>query len=493
MEYGTSNAYGQRTSLESEARWSHLHHIGGLTPATRYHYRIIIFADGRERAGPEQTFTTARFERALRIPGDIKGPPYKLDRSSGFYVLEKDIFADGTAIEITGRDVLLELDGHTVWFGMNSADRVFGVVAKGQGSAVIRNGHLVQGAAAGVYSACVEKEWRDAAFEVYGVTAKVHRPDGYPLRVVGAGQAVHLHHNRLLSSVTEIESRHYPGNDLLRIHTKGSDVSVHDNLLSEGAHRAIWIGGAGGKIEIAHNDIRHHARYVNGYALSLAASGGMDVHHNRVTSVGRGAHLTAPDIRFHHNYMDLKGHMTLDDMPQGHRPFQEMRIELHGIKLEGRAVRGAKIYQNYTRVTQPLPDERWDYVPATALNISSYDPNAMNEVYANTFVALTEYRKTHHGPYGAAGQWAAAIYLVAMVNGPAESGKHSVYVHDNSFVSNDLFVAATQDVNMTLRIEKNTFLLSPDLPPTDGHARYRNIGPALREAIERGDNDFRGM
>jgi hypothetical protein len=313
------------------------------------------------------------------------------------------------------------------------------------------------------------------------------------MRVVGSGQAVHLHHNRFASFVTEIESRHYPGNDLLRIHTKGSDVAVHDNLLSEGAHRGIWIGGAGGAIEIAHNDIRHHARYVNGYALSLAAAGGMDVHHNRITSVGRGAHLTAADIRFHHNHLDLQGHMTLDDMPQGRRPFQEMRIELHGIKLEGHAVRGAKIYRNYTRVTQPLPDARWDYVPATPLNISSYDRNAMNEVYENTFVALTEYRKAHHGPYGASGQWAAAVYLVAMVNDPADPGKHAVLVRDNQFISNDVFIAATREVNMTLRIENNTFRLAADPPPTEGHGRFRNIGPALQKAIECGGNAFNGM
>jgi len=82
---------------------------------------------------------------------------------------------------------------------------------------------------------------------------------------------------------------------------------------------------------------------------------------------------------------------------------------------------------------------KWEYVPATPLNIACYEPNAMNQVNSNTFVALTEYRQTRHGGYGDSGQWASSIYFVGMNKGPSQNGAYSIFIHDNQFISNDLF------------------------------------------------------
>jgi hypothetical protein len=407
-------------------------------------------------------------------------------------VLTKQISAGGTAIEVTGDNVTLELDGHTVTFGTSSSTQVFGVHVKSAGGAVVRNGHVKQGAAAGDYSSCVESRWRKGATEIFGISTEVARPNGYPLRLFGSAQDAKIHHNHLQSTVTKIASRHYPGNDLLHVDTSGPNISISDNILSEGTHRGVNVGGSGSKIEIAYNDIRHHARFVNGYALALSAAG-TRAHHNRVTSTGRGVHLTAADIALHDNHLDIKGHMTLDDMPQGSGTWTERRVELHGIKFEGSGVKRAKVYNNYMRIIQPKPDSAWDYVPATPLNIASYDPDAMNEVYNNTFIGLTEYAQAKHGPYGASGQWATAIYLVGMTKGKASPGKYSVYIHDNTCSSNDLFVGAGAAVTMTVRIEKNTFVLATTPPPTKGHTPFYGIGSALESAIKAGNNTFKGM
>ena len=339
------------------------------------------------------------------------------------------------------------------------------------------------------------------------------------------------------------------------------------------------VSGLGGKgarpknVEGRHTDIRHHQQYVNGYALACSCPGA-DVHHNQVTSVGRTVHLTREGILLHDNYFDTKGHWHLDDMPAKSRPWQTRRVELHGIKFEGRGVRNCRIYRNFMRITQKLPVDsggvgapedkivngvylrskitsisaerledatqswerdrwkgyhvrysdlappalitgndsktlsgkfaalaseeytiyaKWDYVPATPLNVACYDPNAMNEVYGNTFVALTEYRRTRHGGYGDSGQWASSIYFVGMKSGPAEEGKHSIYVHDNRFLSNDLFVSSGAPVNMTVRVERNTFVLATQPPPTAGHKPFRGLGAALTQAIRSGGNVFQGM
>ena len=572
LEWGETKALGKSTAPTPSPRWSHFHRLTGLRPDTTYYYRMAVIDPETKRATRSETlaFTTKRNPDAIRIPQQVSGPPFVLDKPNAAYVLTRDVAADGTAIVITAANVALDLDGHTVTFGSDTTKQVFGVQAKNKGKAVVCNGHVVQGARSGKYSSCIESRWRPEPLEVFGISTDAHLPCAYPVRGFGACAGVHIHHNQLDSRVTELESRHYPGNDLLRLDIKGGHIQVHDNLLTEGCHRGMRLTGEGPDVEIHHNDVRHHQQYVNGYAFA-ASCAGMDIHHNKVTSTGRGVHLTAPDIRFHHNRMDLCGHQQLDDIPQKSRPFKHQIVELHGVKFEGSKVRNCKVHDNKVRIIQKLPHDsggqgrpedklisgvyvrskatslsadrlvdtsqrwerdrwrnyfvryspthppaliksndattlsadfksaapgeyaiyqKWSYVPATPLNVACYDPSAGNEVYSNTFVALTQYRRTRHGGYGRSGQWASAIYLVGMTRGAAAQGKHAIFIHDNRFVSNDLFVGAQRPVTMTVRIESNTFTLAKSPPPVEGRQPFRRIGPALEAAIERGRNSF---
>jgi hypothetical protein len=45
----------------------------------------------------------------------------------------------------------------------------------------------------------------------------------------------------------------------------------------------------------------------------------------------------------------------------------------------------------------------------------------------------------------------------------------------------------------TVRVERNTFTLAADPPPTEGHAPFRNLGPDLEAAVMSGANTFEGM
>ncbi|OGF50033.1 MAG: hypothetical protein A2231_07365 [Candidatus Firestonebacteria bacterium RIFOXYA2_FULL_40_8] len=144
------------------------------------------------------------------------------------------------------------------------------------------------------------------------------------------------------------------------------------------------------------------------------------------------------------------------------------------------------------QIVQPQPDESGDYVPATPLNISCEDPNAMNEVYNNKVIALTTYKKTFHGPYGASGQWASSMFFVEMTHGKADFGNYSIYLHDNEFVSNDLFVSTNYGkVNMTVKVKGNKFTIGEN--PTNNHRVFENIGRELESSIKDGTNEFIGM
>ena len=317
VEYGRTRDLGRRTeSTESHPhpRRAHLHRLRDLKSGFVYYYRMVVFdpSSGREAKSEILTFTTHSREGVIRVPDDLSGPPFILDRAGATYLLTRDVSAPGTAFEITASDVTLDLDGHTVLFGDDTDQQVRGVWVRNEGAAVVCNGHIVQGRRSGDYSSAVASRWRPQPTEIFGISTDVHLKCAYPVKMFGATAHLRLHHNHLYSRVTEIESRHYPGNDLLRLDIDGGDIHIHDNLLTEGCHVGIRLIGKGANVEVDHNDIRHHQQYVNGYALSVSCAGS-DVHHNRITSCGRGVHLTGDGIHLHDNYLDIYGHQQLSE------------------------------------------------------------------------------------------------------------------------------------------------------------------------------------
>lgn len=567
VEYGKTEELGRRTDRTVEPRWSHLHRLTGLETGVEYFYRMVDIdpSTGEYTTSDLHSLRTAKEEGTIYIPGELAGPPYILDEPDTKYVLTRDITADGTAIDIVAKGVVLDLDGHTVTFGDNTPEQVYGVRISSSWEATLCNGFIVQGRRSREYSAAVGSINRPRPTEVFGISTDVHLKCAYPMFFSSATD-LQVHHNHIYSRVTELENRHYPGNSLLRVYILGRNIHIHDNLFTEGCHWGMVLRERGDNVEIDHNDIRHHQQYVNGYAIS--ASAGADVHHNRITSTGRATHMTRDGIRFHDNYIDTKGHMHLSDLPAGTRPFHHRYIALHGIKLEGRRVKNCKVYNNFVRITQrpsidsdgqgnPLnkkengvyirgkatsissdmlvdtsrsweadrwrnyfvkyspalppalisrndtsrlygefakvpPGEysiymKWNYVPPTPLNIACYDPNAMNEVYDNKFIAITHFAETRHGEYGDSGTWASSVYFVGMNKGPADSGKYSCYVHDNEFYSNDLFMSTDYPMNMTVIFEDNSFSLVDSPLKTARENRMRNLDQPVREAIRAGN------
>ena len=358
VEYGNTPDLGRKTATSSEPRWAHWHRLTGLEPGVTCYYRMVFMdpEDGLKTLGEMAQLTPEKKEHAVRIPADLPGStPYRLDQKDAFYILTENIRAEGTAIEVLAPGVTLDLDGHTIVFGDNSPEQVYGVRFAGPGKAVLCNGHIAQGRKSRDYSAAVSSLDRPVPTQVFGISTDVHLPNAFPLIMTHAN-AVSIHHNQIYSRVTEIECRHYPGNALLRIYTYGGDIHIHDNLLTEGCHWGINVrisSRSARNIEINHNDIRHHQQYVNGYALS--PSSGAHVHHNKVTSSGRGVHLTGEGTHFYENYIDTKGHQQLSDLPARTRPFHHRLIELHGIKFEGSSAKNCRIYNNFVRINQYLP------------------------------------------------------------------------------------------------------------------------------------------
>ena len=79
--------------------------------------------------------------------------------------------------------------------------------------------------------------------------------------------------------------------------------------------------------------------------------------------------------------------------------------------------------------------------------------------------------------------------------GPAEAGKQSIFIHDNTFIPNDLFTSADsrRGVTSTVCVERNTFKLVADPVPTEGHTPFRSLGGDFEASIKAGKNKFEGM
>ncbi|NOY37287.1 MAG: hypothetical protein GXO83_06895 [Chlorobi bacterium] len=574
IEYGKTKKLGSQTQVTIKPRWAQYHQLKNLDPETTCYYRMVVVdpETNRETKSEILKITLKNKKNAIRIPDNITGStPYILDKPGAYYILTKDITAKGTAIEITGKGVTLDLNGHTVTFGDDTNEQVYGVRFADWGNSVLCNGYIVQGRKSRDYSAAIVSLDRTVPTEIFGITTDVHLPNAFPVFMNHANK-VNIHHNYIYSRVTEIECRHYPGNALMRIYTYGGDIHIHDNLFSEGCHWGInvrIVSRTVKNVEIDHNDIRHHQQYVNGYAI--APCEGARVHDNKITSSGRGIHITKENIQVYNNYIDTKGHQQLSDYPAKTRPFKHRMIECHGIKLEGNHARNCKIYNNFVRITQYLPADsdgkgspedkmdngvyirssatslssdklvdttqnwekdrwrfyyvkyipdqppvkitgndahtlfadfkeavpseytiymKWIYVPPTPLNIACYDPNGTNEIYNNTFTGITYYNETRHGDYGDTGEWATAIMFIWMKYGPAEPGKFAACVHNNRFFSNDLFLNTGTEVNMTVRIENNTFTLLKKPFATVRTNRIRGVGEAFEKQVRNSNNTF---
>ncbi len=244
VEYGETEDYGSRTETTSEARRAQLHHITGLKAGQQYHYRLVAIENGRETKSEDSTFTTNNYSNAVEITNSPDGSVITLGQANTTYILAEDITANANAIDITAEGVTLELDGHKIQFSRSSDELYLTGVLISAPNAIVYNGRIIQGDTGGGYSYAIGSRGEANGIEFAGLYVGVNRPNAYPMNLFrNAQNIINIHHNYLFSSVSEIESRHYPGNDLIRIDAseENAEVSVHHNLLTEGCHRGISL------------------------------------------------------------------------------------------------------------------------------------------------------------------------------------------------------------------------------------------------------------
>jgi hypothetical protein len=324
VEYGKTAEYGQRTPEPERHFYVNVRYLRGLERDTTYHYRLVSVDErGNKVASADKTFTTARPEGAIVIPGDMEGPPYVL-KEKGTYLLTADIIADGSAFEIRGDDIILDLNGHTVVYNNKSIEvtgksfknwvdkSAFGVLMEKAQNFQLFNGTIRQGA--GNDPACgisigfspFHGEGAGGHKEFAGVTIEFGADQMIGINYHWSRGSTNIHHCVFVDHGSKVSNRHGGGCRAARLDGKQTG-EMHHNLVKR--TRQMGLAGAD---KLYNNEVYVDSFSTNSFALQIAAEGGRG-YNNRVFATGfnpYGFGWGKKDWKAYDNFIHMVGQDT---------------------------------------------------------------------------------------------------------------------------------------------------------------------------------------
>ena len=307
----------------------------------------------------------------------------------GKYIVTKDLVADASVIALESGDVTIDLNGHTLRYGMGvkrttGARGIMTYTSRRKGNVghagilcpsrpdatedfkgfrwnakfanvVVRNGKVVDGTGEKLaYSHGMDLTGARGVL-VENVVIEVTAPDTVALSV---GPKAEVRHVTILHNGTHVTNRH--------------------------AQLANIAVGPGSTV--------HHCWLEGGPQVGVKARNGSTVHHNLISHNGRGIHIANKSTNWnvHDNYVEVRETKNKE----------YKRMQTHGIKLEG--TRNSKVLRNTMLAVSSDGGE------PTPLNID-VKPGAGNLVADNTFIALTINKRGAYAAYfvesDLAGSW----------------------------------------------------------------------------------------
>jgi hypothetical protein len=299
VEYGETAAYGKKTPEPERCFSLHLHYLRDLKPDATYHYRLVSVDERGNRAvSPDMTLATKKTAGALRIPGDVPGPPYVLDKANATYLVTQDLVADGTAVFLAAPGLTLDLGGHTVAYDMKkdtTEQGACGVRGAKQGGGnlaglTVVNGTIRRGGGGSVTQKVYDVLYtpvffyRPRGMEMAGLTVDYDGDQISALLLVNGGDANNFHHNVFVDRGTQLFNRHI-GMDAVA--AASDNAKVHHNLIKRTRHRGI---AAGPNREIFSNEVYVDSYATNSYGIIYYTNRdegrNLSLHHNRIFGTG---------------------------------------------------------------------------------------------------------------------------------------------------------------------------------------------------------------
>ena len=450
IEYGISTEYGSRTSEPERHFYLHLRYIRDLEPNTTYHYRLISVDErGNRIFSEDRTFAARRITDAIRIPGDLGGPPYTLDKPNTYYLVTADIIADATAFNVVADGITLDLGGHTVIYdkkpgspdparssrryGFSAVRGCSGIrTADGRRGIKIVNGIIKQEkggvSQAAAYSPLFLR--RPHNTEIAGITVEYSGAQITGFAVDSAYEGTNVHHNVVIDRGTKLTNRHRGVSGIaFNVEGAGTILSCHHNLLKRVRQTGI---GTSSYTDIYSNEIYIDSWTTNSFGVSYYGSRikrpihEISIHNNRVFGtgyhpIGIGSGRYAYDVKVFANYIQMQGQAPStyrwpsgpgDPLGQEH-PVNGIRIhegpqkdidysdntvvvKARGVKKEGVMMRGlwitpAEAMENVVfrnnLVKQVAQNKYADGYAVAALGTNSGNPQEQIFYYDNTIMA----------------------------------------------------------------------------------------------------------
>jgi len=332
VEWGTTTAYGNSTSLPDRFYYNHLHYLTGLTPGVTYHYRLVaVDESGVTVTSADRTITTLAMASAIAIAGGTYASPYACNTAGATYILTGNIVAATKALYVTVNNCTIDLNGFKITYdttapGSDGLDYLrsplapFGVHyfkdnangVPGQLTRVL-NGTIEQGANNGTGAADGSGFNPVGAFEgrmeVAGITATYSGSDVGG--IMNRWGPVDAHHNCLTDLGTGISNRSQ-GVKAIYAGSVGP-TGIYHNLIRRTRHQGIMqkyasLGVAG----IFSNEIYGDVMATNGYQIGAYPL----VYSNKIFGTGYHcvgiSHIVdqaSADISMyaHHNFIHLHG------------------------------------------------------------------------------------------------------------------------------------------------------------------------------------------
>jgi hypothetical protein len=318
VEYGPTAGYGTKTPA-TDAHFQHLHHLKGLKPDEVVHFRVVAAGeDGKKVTTADATLTPKAPENVVRVPDEVPGPPFVLDKKDATYLVTKDLVCDGSAFEVKADGITIDFNGFTVTYDNKEQPRpqaawnVFrneapmGIRALGRGTKLrILNGTLKQGEA-------------NSKGVVPGVGFNPIFISGIPTEVAGihaiwsgddvggfflhGGAGHHVHHCVTEDLGSGITNRHQA---ICNIGYAG-DGEVDHCLVKRSRHRAI-----NAFTNVHHNEVHVDSQATNAFGVDAPKGKPTEIHHNRIYGegehpIGIGATGNVQHLRVWANYVEVQ-------------------------------------------------------------------------------------------------------------------------------------------------------------------------------------------
>jgi len=243
------------------------------------------------------------------------------DVSGETYRFETDYSANGTAIFVMANNITIDLNEHTINFGLSDRDGTIGIYpfayrsqyplgaddknysrtssgGSGGSGTTVKNGRIIWGGTSGNWATGIGAAYAGSHVNIENVYVEVGGQDAAGVHFAEAN--VNIHDSYLLNLSTSTQNRH-AGPATLKSEGK---VVAYNNIII-GGNSAIVCGS---NSKIYNNLLRHSAFATNGYGVWLYRMNGVTAYNNIIApSNGRGILYNAG-----------KNHMARDNIILAH-------------------------------------------------------------------------------------------------------------------------------------------------------------------------------